>query len=91
MVSSALDTSVGLGMGAFLAARSMAPGFAAGLGTAAMFAADVSADPLLPVGGRIDVRRADVDRDLLEQHAASPERTAWWLDRVRRVHAVLAA
>ncbi|MEK6344017.1 MAG: o-succinylbenzoate synthase [Curtobacterium sp.] len=91
VVSSALDTSVGLGMGAFLAARSMAPGFAAGLGTAAMFAADVSADPLLPVGGRIDVRRADVDRDLLEQHAASPERTAWWLDRVRRVHAVLAA
>ncbi|WP_439688817.1 o-succinylbenzoate synthase [Curtobacterium sp. SP.BCp] len=91
VVSSALDTSVGLGMGAFLAARSMAPGFAAGLGTAAMFAADVSADPLLPVDGRIAVRRVDVDRGLLERHAASPERTAWWLDRVRRVHAVLAA
>ena len=91
VVSSALDTSVGLGMGAFLAARSMAPVFAAGLGTAAMFAADVSADPLLPVDGRIAVRRVDVDRGLLERHAASPERTAWWLDRVRRVHAVLAA
>lgn len=91
VVSSALDTSVGLGMGAFLAARSMAPGFAAGLGTAAMFAADVSADPLLPVDGRIAVRRVDVDRGSLERHAASPERTAWWLDRVRRVHAVLAA
>ncbi|MFJ4296515.1 o-succinylbenzoate synthase [Curtobacterium sp. NPDC089689] len=91
VVSSALDTSVGLGMGAFLAARSMAPGFAAGLGTAAMFAADVSADALLPVDGRIAVRRVDVDRGSLERHAASPERTAWWLDRVRRVHAVLAA
>lgn len=91
VVSSALDTSVGLGMGAFLAARSMATGFAAGLGTAAMFTADVSADPLLPVDGRIPVRRVDVDRDLLERHAASPERTAWWLDRVRRVHGLLAA
>ncbi len=91
VVSSALDTSVGLGMGAFLAARSMASGFAAGLGTAAMFAADVTVDPLLPVGGRIPVRRVDVDRDRLERHAASPDRTAWWLDRVRRVHAALAA
>ncbi|KTR05896.1 o-succinylbenzoate synthase [Curtobacterium luteum] len=91
VVSSALDTSVGLGMGAFLAARSMATGFAAGLGTAAMFAADVSAAPLLPVGGRIAVRRVDVDRDLLERHAASRERTVWWLDRLRRVHGVLTA
>ncbi len=91
VVSSALDTSVGLGMGAFLAARSMASGFAAGLGTAAMFAADVTADPLFPVGGRIPVRRVDVDHDRLERHAASPDRTAWWLDRVRRVHAALAA
>ncbi|PCN49371.1 O-succinylbenzoate synthase [Curtobacterium sp. 'Ferrero'] len=91
VVSSALDTSVGLGMGAFLAARSMAPGYAAGLGTAAMFAADVSVSPLLPVDGRVPVRRATVDRGLLERRAASPERTAWWRDRLRRVHALLAA
>ncbi|GGL03354.1 o-succinylbenzoate synthase [Curtobacterium luteum] len=91
VVSSALDTSVGLGMGAFLAARSMAPGFAAGLGTAAMFRGDVTAEPLLPVGGRIAVRRVEVDRALLERHAASPERTSWWLDRVRRVHELLPA
>uniref|UniRef100_A0A942YE03 o-succinylbenzoate synthase n=1 Tax=Neobacillus citreus TaxID=2833578 RepID=A0A942YE03_9BACI len=91
VVSSALDTSVGLGMGAFLAAEAMAPGYAAGLGTAAMFTADVTAEPLLPVAGRVPVRRADVDRTLLERHAASPDRTAWWLDRLRRVHALLAS
>lgn len=91
VVSSALDTSVGLGMGAFLAADAMAPGFAAGLGTAAMFTADVSVAPLLPEDGHVAVRRAEVSRELLERHAASPERTAWWRERVARVHALLAA
>lgn len=91
VVSSALDTSVGLGMGAFLAAAAMTPGYAAGLGTAAMFAGDVTADPLLPVGGRVPVRRVDVAAELVDRCAASPERTAWWRERVTRVHALLAA
>ncbi|WP_035808835.1 o-succinylbenzoate synthase [Curtobacterium sp. UNCCL17] len=91
VVSSALDTSVGLGMGAFLAAAAMTPGYAAGLGTAVMFAGDVTADPLLPVGGRVPVRRVDVAPELVERSAASPERTAWWRARVSRVHALLAA
>ncbi|NII42010.1 O-succinylbenzoate synthase [Curtobacterium flaccumfaciens] len=89
VVSSAIDTSIGLGMGAFLAARSMAPGFAAGLGTAAMFAGDVTTEPLLPVDGRIAVRRVEPDPGLLDRWAASPERTEWWLSRLRRVHALL--
>ena len=91
VVSSALDTSVGLGMGAFLAAAAMSPGYAAGLGTAAMFGSDVTADPLLPVDGRVPVRRAAVSRDLLERNAASPERTAWWRARLERVHALASA
>jgi O-succinylbenzoate synthase len=91
VVSSALDTSVGLGMGAFLAAAAMTPGYAAGLGTAAMFAGDVTTDPLLPVGGRVPVRRVDVAAAQVERYAASPERTVWWRARVARVHALLAA
>jgi O-succinylbenzoate synthase len=91
VVSSALDTSVGLGMGAFLAAAAMTAGYAAGLGTAAMFAGDVTADPLLPVGGRVPVRRVDVAAELVDRYAASPERTAWWRERVTRVHDLLAA
>ncbi|WP_254787024.1 o-succinylbenzoate synthase [Curtobacterium sp. MCBA15_001] len=90
VVSSALDTSVGLGMGAFLAAAAMTPGYAAGLGTAAMFAGDVTDRPLLPSDGRIGVRRVDVAPPLLARYAASPERTAWWMERLARVHAVLA-
>ena len=91
VVSSALDTSVGLGMGAFLAAAAMTPGYAAGLGTAAMFAGDVTAEPLLPADGRVPVRRVDVAAEMVERYAASPERTAWWRERVARVHTVLAA
>jgi O-succinylbenzoate synthase len=91
VVSSALDTSVGLGMGAFLAAAAMAPGYAAGLGTGAMLAGDVTADPLLPVDGRIAVRRVEADGAMLERWAASPERAAWWEARLRRVHALLPA
>jgi len=90
VVSSALDTSVGLGMGAFLAADAMSPGYASGLGTAAMFESDVSGTPLLPVDGRVPVRRVEVSRELLARNAASPERTAWWRARLERVHAVLA-
>lgn len=91
VVSSALDTSVGLGMGAFLAAAAMAPAYAAGLGTGAMFTGDVTAEPLLPVAGGIAVRRVEPDPALLERWAASPERTAWWRARLARVHALLAA
>jgi len=90
VVSSALDTSVGLGMGAFLAAAAMSPGHAAGLGTAAMFESDVSDTPLLPVDGRVPVRRVEVSRELMTRNAASPERTAWWRARLERVHALLA-
>jgi o-succinylbenzoate synthase len=90
VISSALDTSVGLSMGAYLAAS--VPGgvnYDCGLGTAALLAADVTTEPLLPVDGQIEVRRVDVDDDLLAKYAASEERRDWWLARLRRTHALL--
>jgi O-succinylbenzoate synthase len=90
VVSSAIDTSVGLAMGAYLAAS--IPGglsYDCGLGTAALLTADVTDRPLLPVDGAIDVRRIDVSEALLDEHAASAARTEWWLDRLARVHALL--
>lgn len=90
VVSSALDTSVGLSMGAWLAAS--IPGgvtFDSGLGTAALLAADVTSEPLLPVDGQIEVRRVDVDEALLERYAAAPARSEWWLNRLRSTHALL--
>lgn len=89
VVSSALDTSVGLSMGAHLAAAIGEFDVDCGLGTAALLAADVTQEPLMPEDGSIPVRRIDVDRRLLAQHAASPERAAWWRERVSRCLAVL--
>jgi O-succinylbenzoate synthase len=90
IVSSALDTSVGISMGAFLAAALPELDYDCGLATASLLAADVTHDPLLPVGGSIPVRRVVPDADLLDTYAASPERRDWWLARLTRTHALLA-
>ncbi len=89
VVSSALETSVGLSMGAYLAASIPRLDFDCGLGTASLLAADVTDNPLRPREGRIDVRRVEVSAELLDRHAADAERTAWWLERVERCHALL--
>ena len=91
VVSSALDTSVGIRAGLALAAALPELPYACGLGTVSLLAADVTQDSLVPDDGAItlcDVRPAP---ELLDAHAASPERRDWWLERLRRVHAVLAA
>ncbi|HSP53626.1 MAG TPA: o-succinylbenzoate synthase [Cryobacterium sp.] len=90
VVSSALDTSVGISMGAHLAAAIPELSFDCGLGTASLLAADVTADPLLPVDGGIPVRRVTPDPDLLDRYAASDDRRDWWLARLTRCYALLA-
>jgi len=89
VVSSAIETSVGLSMGLHLAASIPELDYDCGLGTAALLAADVVAEPLLPADGGIVVRRVTPAPELLDRHAASPERTAWWLARLERCHALL--
>ena len=89
VVSSALDTSVGISMGLALAARIPNLEYDCGLGTAALLAADVTDEPLLPVDGELPVRRVIPSTQLLTEYAASPERTAWWLDRLERCYTLL--
>jgi O-succinylbenzoate synthase len=90
IVSSALDTSVGISMGAFLAGALPELDYDCGLATASLLAADVTHDPLLPVGGSIPVRRVVPDADLLDTYAASLERRDWWLARITHAYALLA-
>lgn len=90
-VSSALETSVGIVMGAQLAARMPEPRFAAGLGTVSLFAADVLEHPRVPENGRISLAPAIPSPELLTAHAAAPERQEWWHDRIRRCYEYLAA
>ena len=91
VVSSAIDTSIGLAMGAHLAAALPELPYDCGLGTAALLAADVTDEPLTPVDGAIDVRRVTPSPALLTRWAADPERAAWWADRIRRCYALLPA
>ncbi|MET0955096.1 MAG: o-succinylbenzoate synthase [Cryobacterium sp.] len=90
IVSSALDTSVGISMGAFLAGALPELDYDCGLATASLLAADVTHEPLFPVDGSIPVRRVVPDADLLDTYAASAERRDWWLARITRTYALLA-
>ncbi|GAB3602879.1 o-succinylbenzoate synthase [Microbacterium aureliae] len=84
VVSSALDTSVGLSMGVALAAALPELDYDCGLGTGSLLAADVTAAPLVPRAGALPVGRVDVDPQLLARHAAPAARRQWWLARVER-------
>ncbi len=89
VVSSALDTSVGLSMGARLAARLPALEFDCGLGTGALLADDVAVERVVPVDGAIGIGRVDIDEDALRRLAAPGPRAAWWRARLERCHALL--
>jgi O-succinylbenzoate synthase len=79
VVSSALETSVGLAAGVALAAALPDLPYACGLGTAALLAGDVVADPLVPAGGFLRVRRPAVDNHALAPFECDP---GPWLARV---------
>lgn len=88
VVSSAIETSVGLAAGvAFAAALPELP-HACGLGTATLLASDVVTDPLVPVDGHVAVRRPIVDQALLDHHAPDPDTARGLLERLAAADAV---
>lgn len=97
VVSSALDTSVGLSAGVALAASlpgSARPGAgipACGLGTSALFHSDVADPPLRASGGVLPVGRVTPAEERLSALAATPDRVRWWTDRLQRCWAHLRA
>jgi O-succinylbenzoate synthase len=90
VVSSALDTSVGIRAGLALAAAMPQLPFACGLGTVELMAGDVSNDSLVPLAGSIVVRDLPVDPDLLERWQPTADREQWWRERMTRCHAQIA-
>jgi O-succinylbenzoate synthase len=87
VVSSALETSVGIAAGVALAAALPELPYACGLATVQLLADDPVADPLVPVNGEIPVRRPTIDaRRLMRCQPADAERTRWWLRRVAFTH-----
>ncbi|ULE35511.1 o-succinylbenzoate synthase [Mycobacterium sp. IDR2000157661] len=82
VVSSALDSAVGIARGLLAAAALPHLEHACGLGTGGLFVEDV-AEPVRPVGGCLPVAPVAPDRHRLEALAAPPERRRWWIDRIR--------
>jgi O-succinylbenzoate synthase len=78
VVSSAVDSSVGLAAGVALAAALPDLPYACGLATMSLLAGDVTADPLAETAGELPVRRPAVDPVALARWEADP---APWRER----------
>jgi O-succinylbenzoate synthase len=91
VVSSALETSVGLAAGLALAGALPELEFACGLGTRTLLRADVvvPADELRPRGGFLPVLPRAPQPRRAAAVAAGPGRAAWWRVRLARVQDVL--
>lgn len=81
VVSSALDTAVGMSRGLLAAACLPQLPFACGLGTGSLFVDDV-AEPAPAVDGTLSVAAVVPDPARLTALAAPPDRRRWWIDRI---------
>lgn len=88
VVSSALDSAVGISAGIAAAAAIPKLEFACGLGTGSLFVDDVCPGQEL-VDGTLLAGSVEPDSSRLEALAASDERVRWWHERVRRTYAFL--
>ncbi len=89
VVSSALETSVGLAPGLALAAALPELPYACGLATGQLLRADVVATPLRPVGGVLPVVRPEPDPGQLAAVAADAATHTRWLERLAGVEALV--
>jgi o-succinylbenzoate synthase len=85
VVSSALQTSVGLAGELALAGALPQLDFACGLGTGALLGADVVGEPFVPHVGWLPVPRRAPEPVLRDAVAAPSDRVRWWEKRLARV------
>ncbi len=85
VVSSAIESSVGIAAGVALAAALPSLDHACGLATVQMLTDDVAVDPMLPVDGFLSVGPVEVDEAALSRLAAAPDRVAHWERRLAGV------
>jgi len=85
VVSSALETSVGIAAGLALAAALPELSYACGLATVHLLERDVVADPLLPANGMLAVRRPEPTAPLLAAASAGSGVDARWQERLAAV------
>ena len=87
VVSSALESAVGISHGLALAARLPELDYACGLGTSALFNQDISHIPI--INGAIKVKNYPLDIAQIERHELEYERKEWWRNRITNVWKLL--
>ncbi len=88
VVSSALETSIGIAAGVALAAALPELPYACGLATVQLLLDDLVSAPLLPVDGTLPVTEPVFDESALGRLAAPPDRVAHWERRLAEVRAL---
>lgn len=89
VISSALETSVGM-YGGLLAASLMKDlPYACGLGTVSLIEGDPTLEPLVPMDGMLEVRRPEPSPDLLQRWRPDRDRGAEMLRKLRAAGEVL--
>ncbi|MDP7704011.1 MULTISPECIES: o-succinylbenzoate synthase [unclassified Mycobacterium] len=88
VVSSALDSAVGISRGLAAAAALPELRHACGLGTGRLFVDDVT-DPVVPVDGFLPVGPVTPDPARLAALSAPVHRRQWWIDRVKACYPLL--
>jgi O-succinylbenzoate synthase len=89
VVSSALESSVGISHGLYLAGALPEMNYDCGLATAALLAADVTDKPLIAVNGEIEIKEVEPTDELIDKYSVSGERKDWWLRRIDRCWGLL--
>ena len=82
VVSSALDSAVGISYGLQLAASLPSLDYACGLATGQLLSADIAELPLK--NGELAVHSVSPNADLLAKYAVPVERLTWWQERTKR-------
>jgi O-succinylbenzoate synthase len=83
VVSSALESAVGISHGLRLASQIPKLDYACGLATSALFQEDLAELPI--VNGVMSVSTPEIDDERLQRFAVSPERLEWWRNRIKEV------
>jgi O-succinylbenzoate synthase len=91
VVSSALETSIGIRAGLALAAALPDLPYACGLNTTSLLAADLVAEPLRAVAGVLRVADLRVEEALLDRHRAGPADESLWQARLMRTRELAGA
>ena len=88
VISSAIDSAVGIAAGLIAAAALPELPHACGLGTGGLFVDDV-AEVAAPVDGTLPAVPVTPDPARLQALAAPPDRRQWWIDRVKACYPLL--